>query len=340
MRDRPALNLAEDLLFPAAATVDLTGELPPSHLDALAAAGLYGAQGPRELGGFGDDTEFQRVVEDLAGGCLATTFVWIQHHGAVRAVAAGSAELRERWLDGLCTGVCRAGVAQAGARPGPATLRARPVDGGYILDGEATWVTGWGLVDVIHTAARLDEDTVVWLLVEARAGAGLSVEPLRLVAVNASRTVLMRFDGLFVGADRVTSIMPLSDWPTRDAAGLRTNGSLSLGAISRCVRLLEPIAAEPAAALRAELDGRREQLDGAGPDRLPAARAAASELALRTASTLAVAAGARGILTGEHPQRLVREATFLLVFGSRPALRRELIGLVADAPSLAAGTPA
>jgi alkylation response protein AidB-like acyl-CoA dehydrogenase len=199
-------------------------------------------------------------------------------------------------------------------------------------------VTGWGLVDVIHTAARLDDESVVWLLVEARDAAGLSVEPLELVAVNASRTVLIRFDGLFVAEDRVTSVMPLSDWPARDAAGLRTNGSLSLGATSRCVRLLEPLATEEAAALRAELDGRREQLDQAGPEGLPAARAAASELALRAASTLAVVAGARGLLAGENPQRLVREAEFLLVFGSRPAIRSELVRLVAEASPLGATT--
>ena len=32
-------------------------------------------------------------------------------------------------------------------------------------------------------------------------------------------------------------------------------------------------------------------------------------------------AGSRGILAGEHPQRLAREALFLLVFGSRPAIK-------------------
>ena len=86
-----ATALAESVLYPAAAEVDLSGELPTSHLDALADAGLYGAQGPADLGGIGD---FQAVVEVLAGGCLTTTFVWIQHHGAVRAVAAGPDDVR------------------------------------------------------------------------------------------------------------------------------------------------------------------------------------------------------------------------------------------------------
>ena len=58
---------------------------------------------------------------------------------------------------------------------------------------------------------------------------------------------------------------------------------------------------------------------------MPTARAAASELALRAAATLVAAAGARSIIAGEHPQRLLREAAFLLVFGSRPGIRTELL---------------
>jgi hypothetical protein len=55
------------------------------------------------------------------------------------------------------------------------------------------------------------------------------------------------------------------------------------------------------------------------------ARAAASELAVRAAAALAVSDGSKSIMTGQHPQRLAREALFLLVFGSRPAIKRALL---------------
>jgi hypothetical protein len=74
-----------------------------------------------------------------------------------------------------------------------------------------------------------------------------------------------------------------------------------------------------------ELLACRELLDGVGPHGLPAARAAASELAMRAATALVVTAGSRSILTGEHPQRLAREALFLLVFGTRPEIRSSLL---------------
>jgi hypothetical protein len=46
---------------------------------------------------------------------------------------------------------------------------------------------------------------------------------------------------------------------------------------------------------------------------------------MRAATTLVVTAGSRSVLRGEHPQRLVREAAFLLVFGSRPPIRAALL---------------
>jgi hypothetical protein len=38
--------------------------------------------------------------------------------------------------------------------------------------------------------------------------------------------------------------------------------------------------------------------------------------------------GSRAILAGEHAQRLAREALFLLVFASRPAIKQSLSGLL------------
>jgi alkylation response protein AidB-like acyl-CoA dehydrogenase len=300
-----AIEIAEDVLFPAAAEVDRADRVPRSHLDLLADEGFYGLTDA-------DD----RIVEVLAGGCLATTFVWLQHHSAVRA-AMGSATpgVPGKWVEPLRRGQRRAGVSLAGVWPGPGPRRARRVDGGYVLDGEAPWVTGWDLIDTLFVAARHD-DTIVFALLDAAASPAVAVTPLQLVAVQASRTVHLHFAGYFVPNARVTGTMPLADWPARDAAGLHRNGSLALGVAARCCRLIGP------GPLDAELDAARAALD-ARVD-VPAARAVAAELAFRAAGTLTVTTGSRAVLAGEHAQRLVREATFLLVFGSRPAIRTAL----------------
>lgn len=321
---RQAAEVAEAVLFPAAPAVDAADIVPAEHLDALAAAGLYGIAGPVTLGGLDADlVTFCRVVEILASGCLATTFVWLQHHGAVRALAASANDqLRDTWLLPLVQGERRAGIALGGARPGPPLLRASRTSGGYILDGTAPWVTGWGLVDVVYTLARDSAGQLVAALVPARPSDTVAATRLNLVAVNASATVELRFTGHAVPDDMVCSVFPHADWLARDAQGLRPNGSLSLGVAARCCRLIGD------SPLDAELAGLRDRLDSADADAMPAARAAAAEFAFRAAGALVAAAGSRAILVGEHPQRLAREALFLLVFGSRPAIKDNLAALL------------
>jgi alkylation response protein AidB-like acyl-CoA dehydrogenase len=325
-----ARQLAEDVLLPAATHVDRAELVPPKQLNLLAAEGFYGLPGPPEVGGLGvaDVPAAARIVEVLAGGCLATTFVWLQHLGAVLAAAYSPLPgLREEWLERLCRGTARAGVALAALRPGPAAVTARPVDGGYTFSGTAAWVTGWGMIDVLHTAARTPDDTVVWALLDAVEAATLAVEPLELVAVNASRTVQVRFADHFVPEARVLSRSPYQGGPSTDAASLRMNGALALGVAGRCAALLP--AGELADGVRGRVDELRKAMDaalsGGGAPDMTDLRAAASEFAMQAAGLLTVATGARAVLRDEHAQRLVREATFLLVFGSRPAIKTALL---------------
>ncbi|WP_369256685.1 acyl-CoA dehydrogenase family protein [Geodermatophilus amargosae] len=313
-----ARELAASLLAPAAAEVDATGVLPRGLLDALAAAGLYGVIGPAEAGGLdADEATFAAVVEEIAAGDLATAFVWLQHHGAVgRLAAAGSGP---GLLADLCGGRVRAGIAlQAATRPDAAPVTAREDGGDLVLDGAVPWVTGWGLVDLLLVAAR-DGDDVVFVLVDAVEGPTLAVEPQSLVAVQASATVELRLGGHRVPADRLLGRAPLAEVRAGDPAGLRLNGSLSLGLVARCARLVGP------SPLDDDLAAARSRLDAAGPEELPDARAGAAALAHRAAGALVVATGSGAVRTGSVAERTAREALFLLVFGSRPAIRASLL---------------
>ena len=63
--------------FADAAAVDSAASVPVAHLDALAAAGLYGIFAPVSEGGLGlGYPETCAAVEELASSCLASTFVW------------------------------------------------------------------------------------------------------------------------------------------------------------------------------------------------------------------------------------------------------------------------
>lgn len=316
-----AQRLADEVLFPTANQIDALEVIPRERLDLLAAEGWYGLASPSS----GIDLQgAYPILAAFAGGCLTTTFVWIQHHGALAACAYGPEHLHS-WVQPLASGDRRASVAFAGLLPKP-RLRARQEGESWVLDGVAPWVTGWGLVDVIHVAARSPEDDVVWLLVDASSN-GLQAEPHRLSAVNASATVTLSFEDVRVVADRETSRFPWAEWPARDAAGLRTNGSLALGVAGRCCRL---VGSSP---LDDELATVKAGLDAGTPETFPAARAAAAAFAVRAAAALVVHVGSGAVERGSHAERLNREATLLLVFGTRPLIRAALLGALGGAPA-------
>ena len=107
-----ARRIADDVLFPVALETDRAGEIPVALLDAIADAGLFGIAGPSWAGGL--DADFKTMcdaVEALSSGCLTTAFVWVQHHGAVRAAAASENEPAREWAEPLCRGTKRAGLA-------------------------------------------------------------------------------------------------------------------------------------------------------------------------------------------------------------------------------------
>jgi alkylation response protein AidB-like acyl-CoA dehydrogenase len=332
-------QLADEMLFPDAMRVDRLDVLPAAQLDTIAAAGLYGAGAPVGAGGLGLELpEMCGVVEELASGCLATAFVWIQHFGLLMTLAYGGApELRETWLGPACQGKLRGGVALTGQIPGPPTLRAEPAEGGWRLVGTAPWVSGWGLVDVLLVMARGPENSVVTLIVDAAETAGLTVSRQRLIAADASVTVRLDFDGVTVPAERFVGQVPFDPAASLRPESMRVNGSLALGVALRCCRLLGagPKGAGPLGAgslgagpLDDELAACRAGLDAAvsaGPDAMMRARAASSELALRAAAVLAVRDGSKSATVDQHAPRLSREALFLLVFASRPGIKDVLL---------------
>jgi len=217
-----ARQLADDLLFPEAMRVDGLDVLPVAHLDALAADGLYGASVPVQAGGLGLDLRAScAVTEELASGCLATTFVWLQHRGLAMTLAAEGtpAALRDQWLGPVCRGQVRGGIALTGIIPGPPLLRAQPSGGGWQVDGEAPWVTGWSLIDLLLVQARGPRDSIVTLILDAAARPGLTVTRQRLAAVNASVTVRLGFDGVLVPAERFAGQAPSAGRSAGDLIG-------------------------------------------------------------------------------------------------------------------------
>ncbi|MFP5022233.1 acyl-CoA dehydrogenase family protein [Pseudonocardia phyllosphaerae] len=324
-----AREIADDVLFRDAVEVDRTGHVPQEHWDLLAREGFYGLakEGAPELPGL------VAILEALFGGCLSTAFTWVQHQGAVFGLThSKNTELRDAYLPDMLAGRAKAGVAFAGALADPPRLRAHPDGEGYLLDGDAPFVSGWGVIDVLSVSAVDPDGNVVSGLIDAREADGLSVTPLDLLAGQGTATVRLQFDDFPLPAGRVISVAPLAGFAAFQTFGSRLNASLACGVADRAIRLLPDSAAEAATTLRRSLDETRTALDGglADPATLPAARAAASDLALRAAGALFAATGSTAMDPAGHPSRLLREAAFSLVAASRPEMRALLVDRLAD----------
>lgn len=305
-----AQRIADEVLFPAALLTDASDVVPRELLDTLASAGLYG------VGLNADFGTVCAVQEALASGCLTTAFLWAQHLGLVHSLAEDSnSAVSEKWLARLAAGEIRAGLGLGGALPKP-TLRARPDGGDWLVDGVSPFVSGWGRIDVIHTAARTPDDQIVWLIVDAAEGPSVRAERLRLAALNATATVRVTFSQLPVTADRVTAKHPVGGGTASEV--LRLHAAFALGVTARCCRLLGPTS------LDSELAVLRAELDKLGPE-IEAARVAAGELAVRASAALMTSEGSRSLLVADHAQRLMREAMFTLVYALRPTGRTALL---------------
>jgi alkylation response protein AidB-like acyl-CoA dehydrogenase len=316
-----------DLLARDAAAVDSSLTIPSDHFAAFADAGLYGAFAPKSSGGLElGFAEACDLVEQLAGACLTTTFVWLQHFRLLSTVLdPSSPENLRSMLPAVVAGHIKGGISLGGLLPGPARLTAQAVDGGWLLNGDAPWVSGWGVVDKLVVTAREGNESVASFVLDARECEGLGVTPLRLSAMNASSTVTVTFSNLKVPGELFVGSQPYAPGTERPE-GLRVNGSLALGVARRCCHLIGP------SALDNELHAAREELDRAGAEEIHEARARASALAVRCAHVLAVSTGSRAAIAGDVAERSTREASLLLVFASRPGIKAALLQGMLDGP--------
>jgi acyl-CoA dehydrogenase len=184
----------------------------------LAEAGYLGLRFAPEYGGRGDTVAAAVFVEEMArcgSGGLAAGL------GAHTGIALppietfGTAAQKERYLVPGLRGelIAALAITEPGAGSDVAGIRTRAtrVDGGYLVNGAKTFITGGVRADVLVTAVKTRETTpsarhhdISFLIVE-KAGAhpGLSASPLRKLGWHASDTAEISFDDVFVPAENL-----------------------------------------------------------------------------------------------------------------------------------------
>jgi alkylation response protein AidB-like acyl-CoA dehydrogenase len=333
-----ARAIAAEFLAPRAARADQAAGPPVEQIRRLGEAGLLGLTTPAEYGGLGAP---RNVVRDclaaVAAGCGVTAFVAFQHLVGCRHIAGcDNGPLKESLLPALAAGgrFCSLAFSHL-RRPGPPPVRVRAEGGAWVFDGDAPWMTGWGVADDVLLAGVLPDGRSAWVVAPLAEGGSLRASPpARLCAMNASATVSLECRGLRVGPERQVKTMTPAELAGDTAGANLFFTALSLGAARAAVGLLR--AARPDAAIEGAADALDRELaaahaavdrwdDPATPEGkrgdVTEVRAWCIDLGVRAAHAAVVAGGGAANALDNPAQRLFREAMVYTLIAQTRDLR-------------------
>jgi acyl-CoA dehydrogenase len=174
----------------------------------LAAQGLLGLKYPEEYGGQGGDYLHEAVlVEELARTGSGGTAAGIGAHTNIATPPIwkfGTDEQKQRYLVPAIRGekIGALGITEPGAGSDVAALRTRAerVDGGWVVNGEKTYITNGVRADFVVTAVKTTAEGghhgISFLIVDR--GDGVSSAQLHKLGWRASDTATIAFDDVFV----------------------------------------------------------------------------------------------------------------------------------------------
>jgi glutaryl-CoA dehydrogenase len=167
-----ARKFVDEQVLPIIVEHDRAGTFPMQLVPQMAELGFFGAS----LKGYGcaemSNVEYGLVTQELERGDSGLrSFVSVQSALVMYPIHAfGSDAQKEKWLPLLqqgkaigCFGLTEPGF---GSNPGGMLTRAVKKDGGYVLDGEKTWITNGSIADVAVIWAKCEDGKVRGFLVE------------------------------------------------------------------------------------------------------------------------------------------------------------------------------
>src|SRR5438874_1184423 len=174
----------------------------------LAAQGLLGLKYPSEYGGQGGDYLHESVLcEEMARVGSGGTAAGIGGHISIATAPIwkfGAGDQKRRYLAPAIRAekIGALGITEPGAGSDVASLRTRAerVDGGFLVNGEKTYITNGVRADFIVTAVKTTAEGghhgISFLIVER--GEGVSSVKLEKLGWHASDTATIAFEDVFV----------------------------------------------------------------------------------------------------------------------------------------------
>jgi acyl-CoA dehydrogenase len=186
---------------------------PDEVFPKLAAQGLLGLKYPTELGGQGGDYLHEAVMcEEMARIGSGGTAAGIGAHVNIATPPIwkfGTDEQKQRYLVPAIRGerIGALGITEPGAGSDVAGLRTRaePTDGGWVVNGEKTYITNGVRADFIVTAVKTTaaggHHGISFLIIDR--GEGVSSAKLDKLGWHASDTATISFQDVFVSEDNL-----------------------------------------------------------------------------------------------------------------------------------------
>src|SRR5687767_10865858 len=189
------------------------GEPPRELWDALAEKGYLGVNLPEEYGGGGlGMSALSWVGEEIsAAGCSLLLIVVSPAIVGSILVRHGRPEQREEWLPGIAAGTTRVAFAitepDAGSNSHMLSTNAKRSNGGYVLNGQKTYISGVEDAQAILVVARqrMDDGTLglpMLFLVDTDAP-GLTKQHIPTALRAADRQWQLFLDDVEVPAERL-----------------------------------------------------------------------------------------------------------------------------------------
>lgn len=320
---------------------DATGGWPQKSLEAFGAAGGWPFAVPRAWGGDGLTAGQQlEVYQAIARGDVSVALIITQRDGAIDLIASGDnetlkRELLPRYARGqrfTTVGISQITTSRQGGKP---AMTVTPTGDELIFSGVMPWATGADHADEI-VAAGVTADGAQVLASMPVDAPGVSVEaPVQLMALQSSRTSLVRCDRVRVARERLirgprdnvlARRSPVKNWVTSSvgcglAAGMldriRARRDQTPADLLRTADHMEARLAEIRAQLMTYAAGDAD-VDKTEVD---AVRVSINDLLIRLSGIMMTIVKGSGYLTTDPAQRLAREALFFCVWSAPDAIR-------------------
>ena len=357
-------RVAEEIIAPAAARVDESGEFPWENVEALNAIGLNGIFVPADCGGAPlSYALYLESVKLISEACASTGIIFATNfHGMKPLIDFGTVEQKRRLLPAIAEGgLASLAITEATAGSDATGMRTRftPHGDEIIIDGSKTFITSGDVADRILLFGRWSEidgarEAISALVVEkGTAGIGIGSKE-RKMGHRASSTVSLSFEGCRVPRANLLG-EPGEGLPILLASLNRSRPSVAAHAIGiaraafkdaisyanereqsgrRVIDFqgnqftIADLAAELALVER-WLDYVAELVDAGSADfglEASIAKLRASDLAMKMTTEAVQILGGYGYISDHRVERLMRDAKVTQIWEGTNQVHRQLIG--------------